>query len=125
MRSSARDLIKWNDALLRGDVLTSASILQMATPADLADGRLTSQGRFNTDPTDPGGEYGYAMRIHSLDGHREIGHEGDIFGFNAALYALPSSLSPHRSPLTGTGRQAPNSLRVSKDPMSRRPSVIT
>jgi hypothetical protein len=29
------------------------------------------------------------MRIHSLDGHREIGHEGDIFGFNAALYTYP------------------------------------
>ena len=90
MRSSARDLIKWNDALQRGDILTSASILQMATPAHLADGRLTSQGRYDTDPTDPAGEYGYAMRIHSLDGHREIGHEGDIFGFNAALYTYPN-----------------------------------
>jgi D-alanyl-D-alanine carboxypeptidase len=89
MRSSARDLIKWNDALLRGNVVTSALIQQMVAPAHLADGRLTSQGRFNTDPTDPGGEYGYAMRIDSLDGHREIGHEGDIFGFNAALYSYP------------------------------------
>lgn len=89
LRSSARDLIKWNNALLRGEVIDQGLLAQMTRAATLADGRLTSEGRVNTDPADPGGEYGFGLRIGLLDGHREIGHDGDIFGFNAALYSYP------------------------------------
>ncbi len=89
LRSSARDLVTWNDALFQGRVVNPDLLKIMTTPARLNDGRLASANRVNMDAAEPQGEYGFGLRIGTLDGHREIGHEGDIFGFNAVLDSYP------------------------------------
>jgi D-alanyl-D-alanine carboxypeptidase len=89
LRSSTRDLIKWNDALFQGGIVNLDLVNAMMTPARLSDGRLSSENRFDMDPTEPSTEYGFGLRIAWFDGHREIGHEGDIFGFNAAMDTYP------------------------------------
>lgn len=89
LRSSTRDLITWNDALFRGAVVKPDLLAAMTTPARLKDGRLSSENRVNMAAAEPHGEYGFGLRIDQLDGHREIGHEGDIFGFNAAMDRYP------------------------------------
>ncbi len=89
LRSSTSDLIKWNDALFQGRVVNSDLFEVMTTPARLNDGRLSSENRFDMDPSEPDGEYGFGLRIGQFQGHREIGHEGDILGFNAAIATYP------------------------------------
>jgi CubicO group peptidase (beta-lactamase class C family) len=89
LRSSATDLAKWMQALMGGRVLDAASLRGMTTPGRLSDGRLASAKRVSTDPSEPAGDYGLGIRIMSFDGHRQIGHDGNIFGFQAALFDYP------------------------------------
>jgi len=89
LRSSGMDLVKWMQALMSGRVVDARSLQEMTTPARLSDGRLASANRVNLDPSDPGGDYGFGIRIMSFDGHRQIGHDGDIPGFQAALFTYP------------------------------------
>ena len=89
LRSSTSDLIKWNDALFRGRVVNPDLVKAMMTPARLNDGRLASENRINMDAAEPHGGYGFGLRIEQFDGYREIGHEGDLFGFNAAMDTYP------------------------------------
>jgi D-alanyl-D-alanine carboxypeptidase len=89
LRSSTRDLITWNEALFQGRVVKPDLVKAMMTPTRLNDGRLASENRVDMDAAESHGEYGFGLRIGQLGGHREIGHEGDIFGFNAAIDAYP------------------------------------
>jgi D-alanyl-D-alanine carboxypeptidase len=86
--SSATDLMTWMQALMGGRVVDAASLQEMTTPARLSDGRLASANKVNIDPTDVG-DYGFGLRNMSFDGHRRIGHEGDIPGFQAGLFTYP------------------------------------
>jgi len=86
--SSATDLVTWMQALMGGRVVDAASLQEMTTPARLSDGRLASANKVNIDPTDVG-DYGFGLRIMSFDGHRRIGHDGDIPGFQAGLSTYP------------------------------------
>jgi CubicO group peptidase (beta-lactamase class C family) len=89
LRSSTRDLINWTNVLFQGRVVDPALVTAMMTPARLNDGRLSSANRINMDPAESYGEYGFGLRIGQFLGRREIGHEGDIFGFNAAMDTYP------------------------------------
>jgi D-alanyl-D-alanine carboxypeptidase len=89
LRTSADDLIKWANGLFGDKVVDQPTLAQMLTPARLTDGRLASLARYQMDPSEPTGDYGFGIRIGRFEGHREIGHEGDIFGFNAALDTYP------------------------------------
>ncbi len=89
IRTSADDLIKWSNGLFAGKVVDQSLLTEMLTPARLNDGRLASLNRVDMDPSEPAGDYGFGIRIGRYNGHREIGHEGDIFGFNAALDTYP------------------------------------
>lgn len=89
LRSSADDLIRWSNGLFAGRVVDPSSLDAMLTPARLSDGRLARLNRLDTDPSEPAGDYGFGIRIGRFEGHREIGHEGDIPGFNAALDTYP------------------------------------
>ena len=86
--SSATDLVTWMQALMGGRVVDAASLQEMTTPARLSDGRLANANKVNIDPTDVG-DYGFGLRIMSFDGHRRIGHDGDIPGFQAGLSTYP------------------------------------
>ena len=61
----------------------------MFAPARLTDGRLASLNRVNEDGPGLTGNYGLGVQMDVFEGHRAIGHPGDIFGFNAALNTYP------------------------------------
>lgn len=69
--STVMDLAKWDAALYREDILTSATRRQMWTPVTLNDG--------TTAP------YGYGWRIGQFKGHRLIHHAGGMPGARAGI----------------------------------------
>lgn len=95
--STVADLAKWNIALFGGKVMSAESFKTMQTAAVLSNGKLAGTAKFQPPgaparPSHPGfGPLEYAMGLHlgSLDGHRLIGHEGGIFGFNTIIETYP------------------------------------
>jgi len=73
--SSARDLVRWNEALQRGSVVTSASLNLMVTPVAGAAA---------------GSRYGFGLGLDTLNGHRRIQHGGGIHGFASMLAYYPN-----------------------------------
>jgi len=88
MRSTASDLIRWNNALFGGKVLQASSFEAMIAPGKLDDGRLSSSAIEGEDPL-AGGTYGYGLVIGELDGHAWVGHAGGIDGFSSFLTEFP------------------------------------
>ena len=90
--STADEMTTWTNALFSGRVIDPRLFETMITPSRLLDGKLASTHRFNTPPSDDpdfGGDYGFGIRIGRLDGQPDIGHSGDIPGFNAAVDTYP------------------------------------
>ena len=73
--STAKDLVRFGDAMLQG------SLLQPATVNILWETQKTASGE------DTG--YGLGWRWSSLDGHREVGHDGSHVGCTGRLMILP------------------------------------
>lgn len=71
MVSSSADLLKFAQALLDGRLLSAASWQLMSTPYRFNDGTYS--------------EYGYGLFIRDSQGHKLVGHGGDIFGFHSML----------------------------------------
>ena len=67
--STAGDLLKWEQALFGGKVLTAASLAKMTTP-------------FKND-------YAFGLGIETAGGHKRISHGGGIEGFNTDLAYYP------------------------------------
>ena len=72
--STAEDLAVWVKALLAGRIVSLETLKKATTPVRLNDGR--------------NGGYGYGFMLNTFRGLRELGHGGDIDGFNsyAAIY---------------------------------------
>jgi len=73
--STVRDLVKWEQQISSGAILSEASRRQMWTPVPLADG--------TTHP------YGFGWELHEVGGRRHIGHGGSMPGFRAAFSRFP------------------------------------
>lgn len=73
--SSVIDLLKWQDGLHGGRVLSPELYEQMITPATLNDGSKT--------------EYGYGVGISDRQGHRVISHSGGTVGYSSFLSHYP------------------------------------
>jgi len=73
--ASAADLVRWNMALMNGEVVSAESLKLMTTPTILPDGTNTN--------------YGFGLMMNDLEGHRRISHGGGIFGFNSTLVHYP------------------------------------
>lgn len=71
MVSNSADLTKFADALQNGRLLSASSWQKMSSPYRLNDGTLS--------------EYGYGLFIRYSQGHKLVGHGGDIFGFHSML----------------------------------------
>jgi CubicO group peptidase (beta-lactamase class C family) len=69
--SSARDLIRWTEALHGGKVLSPASLTEMTTP-------------FLDD-------YAYGLQIGTEDGALDISHNGTVDGFFSCLDYIPQT----------------------------------
>ncbi|MBS0417018.1 MAG: beta-lactamase family protein [Proteobacteria bacterium] len=92
IRSTLGDLVRWHDALFSGRVLGPVMLKQMLTPGKLLDGRPANQGEVPKDQSDEpmaAGEYALGLNISELAGHRQIGHDGNLFGASAILNSYP------------------------------------
>ena len=69
--STTRDLLKWEQALFAGKVVSKASLDRMITP-------------FKND-------YGFGLSSRIVDGRRVIAHSGGIDGFNTAMSYYPET----------------------------------
>jgi CubicO group peptidase (beta-lactamase class C family) len=67
--SNIEDLLRWEKALEDGKLLKRETLEKASTPFRLADGRHTG--------------YGFGFMTSQYRGLREVGHGGDIDGFNA------------------------------------------
>jgi CubicO group peptidase (beta-lactamase class C family) len=67
--STTEDLLRWEQALFGGKVVSAASLKRMLTP-------------FKND-------YGFGVVVHTADGHKVIDHGGGIDGFNTFLAYYP------------------------------------
>lgn len=81
LRSTARDLVLWHQALLGGQVLAPAALERMLTPATLNDGTLPT---VNGQPR----QYGYGVSVGTIDDRSAVSHGGGIFGFSSDLTTL-------------------------------------
>ena len=67
--STTEDLLRWEQGLFGGKVLSAASLQKMTTP-------------FKHD-------YAFGLGVHTVKGHKEIDHGGGIDGFNTHLSYYP------------------------------------
>ena len=67
--STTEDLLRWEQGLFGGKLLSGASFKAMTTP-------------FKND-------YAFGLRVHAVDGHQVIEHPGGIEGFNTLLAYYP------------------------------------
>jgi len=75
LSSTAEDMTRWVRALIGGRIVSPSTFAQAATPVTLADGRT--------------GAYGYGFMLVPYRGLREVGHGGDISGFNSYVALYP------------------------------------
>jgi CubicO group peptidase (beta-lactamase class C family)/uncharacterized protein YneR len=68
--STTGDLLKWEQGLFGGKVLSAASLKEMTTP-------------FKND-------YAFGLAVHTVNGHEVIDHGGGIEGFNTHLAYYPA-----------------------------------
>jgi CubicO group peptidase (beta-lactamase class C family) len=73
--STAGDLVRWQLALVSGQVVSEDSYVEMTAPYLLADMRESA--------------YGFGLMRGELDGRRVVSHGGGIFGFNSYLAHYP------------------------------------
>ncbi len=67
--STTQDLLRWEQGLFEGKILSAESLKKMMEP-------------FKND-------YGFGVRIYFLNGHKAISHAGGTSGFNTKLIYLP------------------------------------
>ncbi len=73
--SSVDDLLRWQEALAGGEVVSADSYERMTSPGTLNDGSAL--------------EYGYGLSLGDLEGHRRVAHGGGINGFTTMLARYP------------------------------------
>lgn len=76
--STAKDLVRWQQALVSGKVVSADSYEMMTTPFMLNDGSET--------------KYGFGLGLGIMDGHPVVQHGGGIFGFNSMLAYYPEKM---------------------------------
>jgi CubicO group peptidase (beta-lactamase class C family) len=67
--STTEDLLRWEQGLFGGKLLSAASLQKMTTP-------------FKND-------YAFGLQVHTANGHKVIDHSGGIEGFNTMLAYYP------------------------------------
>ena len=69
--STTEDLLRWEQSLFSGKVISKASLDKMTTPVQR--------------------NYGYGLMLAPFQGHKSIGHGGSIEGFNTQLTYFPTT----------------------------------
>ncbi len=91
LRSTARDLIRWNHALFHGKILKPASLKLMTAPGQLADGRTTKFGMPEAWQKGMNSDYGLGVFIKATSGGMRVGHSGDVDGFSTWAAHYPAN----------------------------------
>ncbi len=73
--STAGDMLKWDEALFAGKIVSPQDVSAMTSPGMLANGKSTS--------------YGFGWIIDKQSGHKRIWHNGGRFGFGASNSVFP------------------------------------
>ena len=81
VRSTLSDMARYAEALLRGGAGEEGFVLRPGTLAEMW------SPQFSPDPRIPG--MGLAFFRHDFDGHRVVGHAGNLPGFASALLLAP------------------------------------
>lgn len=95
IRSTVEDLVRWNAGLHGGRLLSSASLRQMTGSGLLRNGAETQTAVYW--PGEPGvppeglvpGPYAFGLDHYTINGHRVVGHNGSLPGFDAVMNAYP------------------------------------
>lgn len=91
LRATARDLIRWNEALFGGRILKPASLKSMMGAGVMADRRTTKFGMPEDWQKGLNSDYGMGVFIKPTAGGTRIGHSGDIDGFSTWVAHYPAS----------------------------------
>lgn len=75
LMTTVEDLLRWNQALFGGEVVSEESLERMTTPYTLNNGNSTG--------------YGYGLAVGDVRGHAAIRHGGGIFGYVTDAVYLP------------------------------------
>jgi CubicO group peptidase (beta-lactamase class C family)/uncharacterized pyridoxamine 5'-phosphate oxidase family protein len=75
--STVDDLLKWNQALYGGKVLSEKSLTAALTPVVLKNGEVASS------------QYGYGLAFNKFRGENIVGHSGGLHGFVTQLSYYP------------------------------------
>lgn len=81
LRGTAADLVRWNNALFGGRVLSPRSLRSLVSPGRLSDGRPTKLGMPEDWQKGLNSDYGMGVFIRPTPAGDRIGHSGDISGF--------------------------------------------
>jgi CubicO group peptidase (beta-lactamase class C family) len=98
--STVEDMVRWEDGLSSGKLLHKETLDRASTPGVLTDGRRTV--------------YGLGWMTTNYRGLREVGHGGDITGFNT-YYARYPDAGLSVIVLSNVGMRPPGPLPVSAD----------
>ncbi|WP_145961013.1 serine hydrolase domain-containing protein [Sphingosinithalassobacter portus] len=85
MRSNVPDLLRWQDALLHGAVLSAEMRARMLMPTRLSDGSLARRGPEGCRVA----QYGLGVYVDAPNGVAHVSHYGVIAGYRAYLASFP------------------------------------
>ncbi|HEY6910842.1 MAG TPA: serine hydrolase domain-containing protein [Myxococcales bacterium] len=92
LRSTVKDMARWNAGLFGGKLLKQQSLQEMLAPGRLRDGAENQTaiawpgGKAFPPPAGyVPGSYAFGLDHHSRNGRRIIGHDGSIAGFDATM----------------------------------------
>lgn len=114
--STVGDLVRWENALFGGKVVSSSSLAQMTTPAKLTSNRPMP--------------YGFGLAPDTMAGHRLVGHGGGINGFISQEEYFPDDtltvvVLANTSPAPSAGIARNAARLVLGLPLVSRPAVPT
>ncbi len=109
---SAGDLVRWQMALVSGNVVSEESFAMMTTPVVLPDGKST--------------EYGFGLALQTYRDHASIGHDGGITGFNSMMKYLPAE-KLHIAVISNSESAGSNALwdAIAKEALAIRAEMIS
>lgn len=94
LRSTVRDMLRWNDALFGGRVVPAAGLKLMTSPATTSNGTPVGSAHFTPKGLKPNkppafvqqADYGFGLEVARIFDTPVIWHSGGIPGFNSILF---------------------------------------
>lgn len=82
IRSTVGDMLRWQEALLSGRIISPAGVKTMTTPGTLKNGEALRMG--------PGGRYAFGLSAGEENGHATLSHTGGGPGFRSIGKMFPN-----------------------------------